>query len=137
MVSPHDTLRALLKDNGFSLTNPRLKVFDALVGQEPLTMRQLTVKVSSIDRASVYRTVELFEKLGIVHRIVTGWKYKIELSDRFMEHHHHLTCIRCGKTVAMNEAKLEQFIEQIAFEHGFKPTEHQIELQGICKTCQS
>jgi Fur family ferric uptake transcriptional regulator len=92
-------------------------------------------RTSDIDRASVYRTIGLFEGLGLVQRLNTGWKYKIELSDTFTEHHHHLTCTNCGKTVAMNEQELERFIEQLAREHGFKPSGHQIEIQGVCGGC--
>lgn len=100
-------------------------------------MHELVERTASIDRASVYRTIELFEQLGIVQRLNTGWKYKIELSDKFTDHHHHVTCVQCDKTVAMNEQELERFIEQIAHHHGFVPTAHQIEIQGLCQACQS
>ena len=100
-------------------------------------MRNLVERLAHIDRASVYRTVELFERLGIAQRLYTGWKYKIELTDKFTAHHHHLTCTSCGKTIAMGEHELETFIEQIARRHGLTPTAHQIEVQGICRECQS
>ena len=99
-------------------------------------MHELVERTAAIDRASAYRTIELFEQLGIVQRLNTGWKYKIELSDKFTDHHHHVTCIQCGKTVAMNEQELEKFIEQIAHQHGFAPTAHQIEIQGLCQNCR-
>jgi Fur family ferric uptake transcriptional regulator len=100
-----------------------------------MTMRDLTERAAQVDRASVYRAVELFEALGIVQRLNTGWKYRLELTDKFAAHHHHLTCTNCGKTIAMNEAELERVIEQLARSHGFRPTAHQIELQGICAVC--
>jgi Fur family ferric uptake transcriptional regulator len=70
-----------------------------------------------------------------VQRLNTGWKYKIELTDKFAEHHHHLTCTTCGQTTSLNEAELESFIEKIAHDYGFTPSSHQIEIQGLCKTC--
>jgi Fur family ferric uptake transcriptional regulator len=84
----------------------------------------------------VYRAVDLFERLGVVQRLHTGWKYKLELSDKFTEHHHHLTCVRCGRTVAMNEDELERLIHRLAGEYDFLPTAHQIEIQGLCATCR-
>jgi Fur family transcriptional regulator, ferric uptake regulator len=135
MTSARDKFRLLLKEQGYSVTRARVRVFDALTGQEPLSMHDLVARASDIDRASVYRTIDLFENLGLVQRLNTGWKYKIELSDTFTQHHHHLTCINCGKTVAMNEQELERFIEQLAREHGFKPSAHQIEIQGVCGGC--
>lgn len=99
-------------------------------------MHELVDRADSIDRASVYRAVELFEKLGIVQRLNTGWKYKIELTDKFSAHHHHLTCVQCGRTIALKESELEQFIDDIARGHGFVPEAHQIEIQGRCRDCQ-
>jgi len=135
MADTHETFRRLLKNAGYSLTGARSAVFAALLGQEPMSMHQLVGKVAGVDRASVYRSIELFETLGIVQRLNTGWKYKLELTDKFATHHHHLTCTDCGKTVALSETELERFIEQIARSHGFRPVSHQIELQGLCASC--
>jgi len=136
MASGIETFTHLLKTGGYSITKPRVAVFRALSGHDPLSIHQLTGKVSEIDRASVYRTVDLFERLGIVQRLHTGWKYKLELSDRFAEHHHHLTCTNCSHTVSLNEDELEQLIDQLAAHHGFAPSSHQIEIQGLCATCR-
>ncbi|HSW99351.1 MAG TPA: Fur family transcriptional regulator [Candidatus Saccharimonadales bacterium] len=136
MGSPRENFKALLKASGQSITKARLQVFEALLGQEPLTMHGLVGRAGQVDRASVYRAVDLFERLGIVQRLNTGWKYKLELSDKFAEHHHHLTCVRCGRTVAMNEGELEALIGRLAAEHHFLPTAHQIEIQGLCAECQ-
>lgn len=100
-------------------------------------MHELVEQVRGVDRASVYRAVDLFEKLSIVQRLNTGWKYKIELTDKFTHHHHHLTCTKCQATIAMNELQLEHFIDQIAHAHGFEPESHQIEIQGLCKSCRN
>jgi Fur family transcriptional regulator, ferric uptake regulator len=136
MSSIKDTFCGLLKSSGNSVTKARLAVFDSLVGQEPISMAELVKRAGRIDRASVYRAVELFEQLHIVQRVNFGWKYKIELSDKFTAHHHHATCTNCERTVAMNEQMLEHFIDQLARQYGFAPTAHQIEIQGLCKDCQ-
>jgi len=89
-----------------------------------------------VDRASLYRTVHLFEQLGLVQRIYIGWKYKIELSDIFTHHHHHISCLGCGKVVAMTEeAEIEQLISQLAARHGFTAQSHQLEVRGYCPLC--
>ena len=137
MTSVQDTFQEALKTSGHSLTAARSRVFEALVGQEPLSMQDLVLRASNVDRASVYRAVELFERIGIVQRLNTGWKYKIELTDLFTAHHHHVTCTECGATTAINEETLEQFIDRLARAHGFTPTAHQIEIQGQCLTCRS
>jgi Fur family ferric uptake transcriptional regulator len=128
----------ILKDNGYSVTQQRLFVFKLLEGKEPLTMNELYTNArSKLDRASVYRTVALFEQLGIVQRVNIGWKYKIELSDRFAEHHHHLTCLNCHMVIPISELELESFINGLANSYHFKPLDHQVEVQGYCKDCSN
>jgi len=136
MIPPKEVFSKLLKEHGQSVTAARLAVFDALVGHEPMSMNELVKSVGHIDRASVYRAIGLFEQLGIVQRLNIGWKYKIELTDRFAEHHHHLTCTNCGKTISMNEHDLELLISKLAADHNFTPTAHQIEIQGLCSDCR-
>ena len=136
MASPKEVFKKLLKEHGYSVTGARIAVFDALVGKEPTNMHDLVNSVKNVDRASVYRSIELFEQLSIAQRIYTGWKYKIELTDTFMGHHHHLTCTNCGRTIAMSQHELEGFIDSIAKQHGFAPSAHQIEIQGLCPACQ-
>ena len=133
----YDDLKALLKENQASLTTPRKLIFDLLFGAEPQTMQQLVKSAASkVDRATVYRTVELFEQLGIVHRLNIGWKYKIELSDVFQGHHHHFYCTNCGKTYPLPaNPMLETMISSVAAKENFAPRGHQLEVYGLCSNC--
>jgi Fe2+ or Zn2+ uptake regulation protein len=137
MASPKETFIELLRQGDSRVTKARLTVFEQLYSQEPLSMHELVQRSQGIDRASVYRAVELFEQLGIVQRFHLGWKYKIELTDRFAAHHHHLTCLGCGKTIPINERDLEHVVDELVAHHNFTPTAHQIELQGYCAACQT
>lgn len=133
----HQTLKALLKKEGASLTKPRQLVFDLLFNQEPQSMQVLAQRAANkVDRATVYRTVELFERLGIVHRLNIGWKYKIELSDVFHGHHHHFYCTNCHKTYPLPaNSMLETMIDSAAGKSGFSPRGHQLEIFGLCNQC--
>lgn len=100
-------------------------------------MSELAERCGQINRASIYRTVRLFEDLDIVHRIQVGWKYKLELSDNFQHHHHHLHCTGCGAVTAIPEDnQLENRLLEIAGEKGFEAHDHQVEIRGLCPSCQ-
>jgi Fur family ferric uptake transcriptional regulator len=130
-------LRQLLRDRGQSLTAPRLTVFTALRGREPQTMHQLVEACGGVDRASVYRTIALLEQLGIVQRLQIGWKYKLELTDAFSHHHHHLTCLKCGRVISFDETEaLAQELRAIGQVEDFTIQTHQLELQGLCEACK-
>ncbi len=136
-MDPLEKLQRLLKTEGQSLTAARRNVFKALLYQEPLSMRELVERCEGADRASVYRTVALFEKLGIAQRLQTGWKYKIELAGVFHDHHHHATCLVCGRTEVLPEdSAIERHLRQLAEGVAFRPERHQVELQGYCRECQ-
>jgi Fe2+ or Zn2+ uptake regulation protein len=137
MTKPTSDVSQILKENGYSLTQPRLIVFGLLLDQEPLSLVELYDRAAGkLDRASLYRIITLFEQIGIVQRVNIGWKYKVELSDKFAEHHHHLTCIKCHKIIPINEQELEEFVSSLAAHNHFKPIEHQVEIQGHCEACQ-
>jgi len=132
-----EILKKILKSNGFSLTNQRLIVFNTLINLEPITSIELIKMLKDkLDKASIYRTIELFNKLGITNKIYMGWKYRIELTDKFQEHHHHFTCLKCNKVIMINEDSLEELIEKISNKHKIKSTDHQIEIQGYCEDCK-
>jgi Fur family transcriptional regulator, ferric uptake regulator len=138
MVSSLDRLKCHLKKTGNSYTRSRAAVFQAIEQNGPVSMHRLCAQLKgSIDRASVYRTVALYEKLGIVQRLQMGWKYKIELSGPYSDHHHHLLCNSCGTVVDyIEKPALSAMLQQIAKEHNFILEDHQLELQGLCGDCK-
>jgi Fur family ferric uptake transcriptional regulator len=139
MVETHTLLGRTLKNHHKSVTASRRIVFETLHGQEPLSMQALVTRCKNkVNRASIYRTIALFERLGIVQRLQIGWKYKLELSSDFNYHHHHLTCARCGIILALPEDKqLESRLQHLAKNLKFYPQDHQIEIRGLCAACHS
>ncbi|HET6864076.1 MAG TPA: Fur family transcriptional regulator [Candidatus Saccharimonadales bacterium] len=135
----YENLRSILKANSSSLTKPRKVVFDLLLNQEPQSMQVLAQRArGKVDRATVYRTIELFERLGIVRRLNIGWKYKIELSDVFTGHHHHMFCTNCGRMFELPDSPmLETMIDTVAAKSSFSPRGHQLEIYGLCANCQN
>jgi Fur family ferric uptake transcriptional regulator len=130
-------LKQVLTDNGYHITKAREATFKLLVSPEPQSISQVLTRAKNVvDRVSVYRNVDLFEKIGIVHRIYVGWKYKLELSDQFVAHHHHLSCLNCGKIIDIEDEKhIDEFIRKVSEKYGFKPRRHQFEVDGYCSGC--
>ena len=106
------TFRQILTSNGCRLTEARRAVFDILNNSEPLYISEIIARAKGrVDRVSVYRNIALFEELGIANRINIGWKYKIELSDHFIGHHHHMSCLNCGVVIEIkDDSRVEEFI---------------------------
>ncbi len=131
-----DQLSLELRKRGYSVTKPRQIIFAVLLNHAPLSMNELTKQLSSIDRASVYRTVTLFEELGFVRRINLGWKYKLELSDIFTAHHHHLHCRNCGQVIDIDDnPDLDKAVAELAKQYNFEQVTHELEITGLCPIC--
>ncbi len=133
---PSQTIARALKQHHLSVTAPRKQLYAVLSTNEPLTMQELQVLLPTIDKTTIYRTVALFESIGIVQRLQIGWKYKIELSNQYQDHHHHITCTECGQTVALPEDSIiEEQLNVLARAQGFTPKDHQLEVRGLCHQC--
>ncbi len=131
-------LHKILKDNGYSVTEARKLVFDLLWDHEPQSIHDLYSRAEDgIDRASIYRTIGLFQQLGLVQKIIIGWKYKLELTDVFTHHHHHISCLGCGRVMSIQEDdEIESLIESFARKYKITADRHQLEIQGYCEPCQ-
>lgn len=131
------SFKQVLTDNGHHVTKAREVTFELLQSPEPQSMKVILSKATGkVDRVSVYRNIDLFEKLGIAKRIYVGWKYSIELTDQFMPHHHHLTCLTCGRIIDIqDEQHINSFIDSVSESFGFTPVGHQFEVDGYCKSC--
>lgn len=132
-------LKSVLTDNNYHLTQARQKTFELLVHPEPQSIREILARNNgAIDRVTIYRNIDLFEKLGIVHRLYVGWKFKLELSDKFIPHHHHLSCLKCHKIIDIQgEDSIDAFIKKVSAQFNFQPSQHHFEVSGLCEDCQT
>lgn len=91
-----------------------------------------------IGLATVYRTLDLFVELGVVHKLEFGEKgARYELSSQEPGHyHHHLICIQCNSITEFNDDLLDDLEEVISQESGFLITDHTLRFYGLCRHCQ-
>ena len=137
IANMRERFKTQLKLAGYSLTKPRLAVFKAMA-DHALSMAELqTALQGSLDRASLYRTLGLFERLEIVQVVGQGKYRRFELSDSYNAHHHHLNCTRCGRVETIEAPAIERELNTLALSHGFLAANHQVELSGICRTCEA
>ncbi len=74
----------------------------------------------TVDVSTVYRTLEVFEDLGVLHHVHLGHGPGIyHLSER--SDHHHLVCEACGEVVDVPIETLEDGFMGIIRRYGFVP----------------
>lgn len=133
----HERFYNDLKNSGHSVTNERKIIFEILEQFSPISISDIESKLKNrLNRSTIYRNIELFEKLGFIKRIYIGWKYKIELSEKYSPHHHHITCVNCGSVTAVESFDLiEDAISELTKLYNFEQSSHQLEIQGLCQNC--
>jgi Fe2+ or Zn2+ uptake regulation protein len=137
MDAERKLFRKTLKEHGYFNTAARYQLFLALQKHSSLSSKRLISLLQKQDRSTVYRNILLFEQIGIVSKLWLGWESKIELSDVFQHHHHHFTCLKCLQVINLPEDTIiEKRIRNLGIEKGLKITDHQLEIRGLCKTCQ-
>ncbi|MEN8153443.1 MAG: Fur family transcriptional regulator [Acidobacteriota bacterium] len=137
-----------LKENGYKLTNPRKTILEALErrGGHPNAreiLLELSRKNSEIGLTTIYRTLDLFVKLGILKRYDFGDRQnRYELFSEDNEHHHHLICKKCIKVIEYDdfldeETTLIKKIEKMLTEkYDFVIDKHELTFYGYCKNCR-
>lgn len=88
--------------------------------------------------ASVYRALGLLSDLGLLHRASVGdspVRYDLADPEGHHEHHHHLLCERCGRTVTFSDARLEAAIREVSERVGYVVDSHDVTLRGACREC--
>ena len=83
-----------------------------------------------ISLSTVYRTLKLFERKGILARHDFGaGRMRYEEAPR--EHHDHLINVETGAVTEFRNEEIEKLQERVARELGFKLVGHRLQLFGV------
>src|SRR5436190_10486495 len=99
-----------LAEAGYRRGGARLAVVECLAGQSCAVSAlqiedELRTKGVAAGRASIYRSLEQLEGLGLVHRLEVGTgTASYERAEPDGEHHHHLVCANCGRVVPFEDS---------------------------------
>ena len=92
-----------------------------------------------IDRATVYRTIELLKNLGLVDELdlmhLNGEKHYYEVKPKPGRDHVHLACFECGRIEEFSSAVYEHLKREIARQMGFEVRVTRLEVGGRCRAC--
>ncbi|MCS6981693.1 MAG: transcriptional repressor [Flavobacteriales bacterium] len=133
-----------LQSQGCRRTPGRFAILEAVYAQpghftlESL-LDHLFQKNIPVSRASVYNTIELLIRCGLVRRRELGngtVAYEKALGFR---QHDHLVCTTCGKIFEFCDPRLQSVEESIGRLLGFRIREHNLVLTGECvrQECQA
>jgi len=136
---------ARFMEEGIKFTLPRKAIIDVLErSSKHLSAEDIYFIVHklypNIGFATVYRTLDLLTRLGIVVKLNFGdGRARYELLTKKKGMHVHLVCENCGKVIEDGENgndMLKKMEEQLSKKHNFKIKNLKVYFIGECEKCQ-
>jgi Fur family transcriptional regulator, ferric uptake regulator len=133
-------LDRLLRAHGYRVTRPRRAVWAALTRADGhLTVEQVAALVAErgddADLASVYRTLALFEELGLARVSRLGDRDAGRWELAHPDEHFHLVCERCGEVDHHVGTLVARIRDHLTAEHGFEVHGVDLVVTGRCARC--
>jgi Fur family transcriptional regulator, peroxide stress response regulator len=124
---------------GLSLTPQRLAIYRSLLGDHShpspdAVYRRVRKLHPTISVATVHKTLDTFEKCGIISRLTAI--HESVRYDVITEPHHHIICIRCKKVVnlADDEISTVQIPAHVRREN--KILGYSVHVNVLCSDCR-
>lgn len=133
-------LKLKLKDSSIKLTPQRLEIFKEILNAKDhpnaeTIFNRVQRKVPSVSLDTVYRTLWLFNELGLITALGSH-REKIRF-DPNIESHHHFVCRECGAIHDFYSEELNRIsIPEAVNAYGSIENAH-VEVRGLCRVCSS
>lgn len=134
-----------LKQEGFRITEARRLIIDALsASHSPLSPKELAEQIfisqpeHPIDLVSIYRTLETFLSLQLVHKISPEGVY---VACRHLNCHHEIhVLVRCRKCPRIEEIDVPlqvmgPLLDHLEKQKSFTAERHLVQVNGECHAC--
>lgn len=135
-----EIFKIYLTANNLKKTAQRREILDVFLNQEKhLSVDDIFAilkrKKSKIGYTTVYRTLKLLEECNLAREVDLG-DGRVRYEHQYQhEHHDHLICLNCGKSIEFLNKNIEKLQDKIAEEHNFDSIKHKLEIYGICEKC--
>ena len=130
------------RNNGGRLTTSRLLVVKVLAdSKKPLSAKQIFEKLDKkklIDKASVYRTIDLLLELDLIHQIFPeGGFVACFHSSCSAKVHVLISCKICDaiEEIHIPNNAIDPLLNHIFTENKFKIDKDHFQISGSCKNC--
>lgn len=136
-----ESFRTYLRDNNLPVTAQRLTIAEVVLGSDrhlsvDEVIRAVISRGTSIGTATVYRTLDVLVRSGLVVERDFGEGFKRYEPARGDPHHEHLVCTSCGRVVEIRDEQLGRMTASMAESHGFRRDSHRLVISGVCGECQ-
>jgi Fur family transcriptional regulator, ferric uptake regulator len=121
-------------------TRQRSAILSALSSADAfLTTQEIYDRLRASDQrvglATVYRTLQALAANGVLDVLRNDGGEAIYRRCVTSDHHHHLVCRSCGRSVEITSEAVETWAARTARQHGYTSVTHTVEVSGLCRGC--
>lgn len=125
--------------NNIKTTTVRKQLYVLLSQNSPILASEFIslAKQNGFDSVSVYRTINLFIKYGLVFEFGFGKQKTLQLHEPDgHSHHHYIRCVNCDRVARFEDNVIEKQLLNIANSKDFATvSSHYLEIMGTCNRC--
>lgn len=141
MTAELESFTSYLREHNLPVTPQRMAIADVVLGSDSHlsaddVARELRRRGSRAGLATVYRTIEVLLRSGLVVERDFGEGFKRYEAARDIPQHEHLLCSVCGKVTEFRDERLERITTLIAEQHRFARQGHRLVITGTCAECR-
>src|ERR671927_1173052 len=141
MTEEKEVFERHIQKAGLKRTAQRDLILDVFLRtEEHLTSEDLYRLVQrqdpNIGQTTIYRTLKLLTEAGLAREVRFGDGRSRYEHNYKHQHHDHMICTECGKTIEFFSAELEAIQDAIAAKHRFQITQHLLRIIGVCHECR-
>ena len=139
-MDEHQDIVAKLSQQGYRLTPQRIMILEAIehsdhhISAEEIHA-QIVARYPNVNISTVYRTLELLKRLGLVTETDLG-EGRVRYHPAEKGHHHHLVCRECGAVIDLDESLLAPLRSALLKEYNFKADLRHLAILGRCLRCR-
>lgn len=127
------------KDLGLKVTPQRIAIYKELAKTEAHPSTEMIYNnikdyYPNISLTTVYRTLETFEKMGLIS--VVNVLYHAARYDANLDPHHHIVCVECRKIEDVYDDSLS-YSELSPKLNNYKVLGYSVLFNGLCKNCSA
>ena len=136
-------LQAQLAERGIRMTQQRRAILSVIeTARKHLDATQILRKAqnvdASVDRSTVYRTLELLKRHGMIDELdlmhMNGERHYYE--RKLTQEHIHMACLRCGKITEFVSEIFDSLKHQLERDCRFHILVARLEVGGYCSACR-
>ena len=135
----HIEVESVLKAEGLRATKQRLDIWDELSASNKhrdidTIFSSLIKKKINVSRATLYRTIDVFVKHGLLKKLVLDdGKFLYEHNKKSITpQHDHIVCEDCGEIFEFFDNNISQIEDKIAKDLNLKVTKRVHQLSATC-----